>query len=172
MRVGTFVVIATLLALPGRAPAQGQGSGDAALDAYQLTMPNARKMVTAYEKLDAAVTANPALAHKLESDEGASSTADVIAKLDGEPAVRQALAAAGITARDFVLTQFALFQAGLNDFAVGAGGPTPTAPAAAANLRLYRENKPELEQMSARLKQLASWQALRSTGEREDAEQE
>ena len=172
MRVGMLVVVATLLAVPARASAQGQGSAEPALETYLLTMPNIRKMVVAYEKLNSAVAANPALAHKLESDEGATSTADVIVKLEAEPAVRQALAAAGITARDFVLTQFAMFAAGVNDFAVGAGAPAPTAPAAAANLRLYRENRAELEQMTTRLKQMASWQALRSTDDGEDAEQE
>jgi hypothetical protein len=167
-----LVVIATLLTTPARAPAQAQGSADAGLETYQLTMPNIRKMAAAYEKLDAALAANPALAHKLESDEAATSTANVIAKLEGEPVVRQALAAAGITARDFVLTQFATFAAGMTEFAVRAGAPSPTAPAAAANLRLYQQNRAELEQITARLKELASWQALQAGDKSDDEDQE
>jgi hypothetical protein len=61
-----------------------------------------------------------------------------------------------------VLTQFATFTAGLNDFAVKSGAKPPTAPAAAANLRLYQQNLAEFEQLGARLKQLESWQRFQA----------
>jgi hypothetical protein len=160
MRIGKLGVAAMLVVMPTRA--WGQGAADAGLDTYQLTMPNIRKMAAAYERLDAALAANPSVSHSLEGDEGATSVADVIARLDGEPVVHQAIAAAGITTRDMVLTQFAVFTAGVNDFAVKAGAPAPTAPAAVANLELYRQNRTELDQITARLKRLASWQALQA----------
>ena len=172
MRLGMLVVIATLLTVFDRATALAQGSADPALEAYQLTMPNIRKMVAAYERLDSALEANPALARKLAADTGATSLADLMARLDREPVVRQAIAAAGITARDLVLTQLAMFVAGVTDVTVRAGAKTPTAPAAAANLRLYQQNRAEIEGMTARLKQLASWQALQAADESTDADEE
>lgn len=170
MRIGLVGVIALLVAVPGRA--WGQGSADAALEAYLLTMPNIRKMATAYERLDAALAANPSLGRKLANDEGVTSVADVIAKLDHEPVVHDAIAGAGISTRDMVLTQFATFTAGVTDFAVRAGAPAPSAPAAVANLQLFQQNRPELEQITARLKQLASWQALQAGEEGVEVEED
>jgi hypothetical protein len=157
MRIGTIGVVALLVAVSGRLPAQG--SADAALESYPLTMPNIRKMVVAYERLDAALAADPALAKRLGGDEGAKSASDVITRLDREPVVREAIAGAGITTRDLVLTQFALLMAGVTDYAVQQGAKLPTARVAVANLQLYQQNRAELEQISARLRQLASWQS-------------
>jgi hypothetical protein len=158
MRIGIVVATAMLLELAGAAPAHSQGSADKALETYQLTMPNIRKMVTAYEKMDAALKANPALAAKAAKEEGVSSMDELIKRLDGEPVVHQAIASAGISSRDLVLTQFAMFTAGMNDWAVTAGAKPPTAPVAAANLRLYQQNRPEIDQINAKLKQLESYQ--------------
>ncbi len=162
MRTGIVVVAAMLLDLAAPAPAQSQASADAALETYQLTMANVRKMGTGYEKMDAALKANPALAAKLAKQEGASSVQDVVNRFDAEPVLRQAIAGAGLSTRDLVLTQFATFTAGLNDFAVKSGAKPPTAPAAAANLRLYQQNRAEFEQLGARLKQLESWQRFQA----------
>jgi hypothetical protein len=170
MRIGVVGVIAMLVAVPARA--WGQGSADAGLETYELTMPNIRKMAAAYERLDAALTANPSVGRKVAEEEGVTSVADVIAKLDAEPVVKQAIAAAGITTRDMVLTQFALFTAGVNDFAARAGAPPPTAPAAAANLELFQQNRAELEQITARLKRLPSWQALQAGEEGVEVEED
>jgi hypothetical protein len=172
MRIGTLVVITLLVAVQGRASAQAQGVADAAIETYPLTMPNIRKMAGAYERLDAALAANPALARRLESDDAAKSAADVIARLDREPVVREAIVGAGITTRDLVFTQFALLIAGMTDFAVQAGAKSPTAPVAVANLKLYQQNRAELGQISARLKQLASWQSLQAGDRSQDADQD
>jgi len=162
MRTGTVVVGAMLLAMAGPIPAQSPGSADAALETYQLTIPNVRKMAAAYERLDAALKANPPLAAKLASEEGARSAEELVARLDRDPVVRQTISAAGITTRDLVLTQLATYTAGMNDYAVKAGGKAPTAPAASANLRLYQQNRAEIEQLTARLQQLSSYQALQA----------
>jgi hypothetical protein len=176
MRAGIVVGVAILLELVGPAPARSQSSADAGLETYQLTMPNVRKMATAYEKMDAALKANPALAAKLAKQEGASSVEEVIKRIDGEPVLRQAIAGAGISTRDLVLTQFATFTAGMNDFAVKSGAKPPTAPAAAANLRLYQQNRAEFDQLTARVKQLDSWKANQARdsndGDSEDRDSE
>ncbi len=170
MRIGMLGAVAMLVAMPGRA--WGQGSGDAGLETYELTMPNIRKMAAAYERLDAALTANPSVGRSVASDEGVTSVADVIAKLEREPVVHQAIAAAGITTRDMVLTQFATFTAAVNDFAVRSGAPAPTAPAAVANLELFQQNRTELDQITARLKRLPSWQALQAGEEGVEVEED
>jgi len=171
MRIGVLVVTALLLEMAGPAPAHSQGSADAGLETYQLTMANVRKMASAYEKMDAALKANPALATKLAKQEGASSVDEVIKRMDAEPVLRQAITGAGLSTRDLVLTQFAIVTAGVNDWAVKSGGKTPTAPAAAANLRLYQQNRAEIEAISARIKELESYQAFQA-GDSEDRDSE
>ena len=84
--------------------------------------------------------------------------------------VRQAVAAAAITTRDLVLTQITTFTAGMADVAVRAGAKPPTAPAAAANLRLYQQNRAELEQITVRLNQLASVRAFQGGDAPEDSD--
>jgi hypothetical protein len=172
MRAEIGIAVTMLLAAAGPAAAQSPGSADAALEAYQLTMPNVRKMAAAYERLDAALKANPALADKLAKEEGASSAEELVTRLDREPVTHQAIAGAGITTCDLVLTQLATFSAGMTDYAVQAGAKPPTTPAAAANLRLYQQNRPEIEQLTARLKQLSSWQAVQADGDSEDSAEE
>lgn len=163
MRTALLLLLSPLLVLP--AAAQSRVTADAALETYQLTMPNVRKMAAAYEAVDATFKTNPSLGEKLSSGEEATSAENLVQRLDGEPAIHRAIVAAGITARDLVLTQFALFTAGMTDFAVKAGGKAPTAPAALANLQLYQQNRTEIEGITARLQKLESFKATKGNDE-------
>ena len=140
-------------------PAWSQGGTDAALATYALTMANVRKMAAAYEHIDDALKSNPAVAAKLAKGEGVTSAEQLIHLYQQEPVLQKAVASAGIDTRDLVLTQFALFTAGMNEYAAKSGGSPPTGKTAAANLKVYQQNRSEIDQITAKLKTLDSWQA-------------
>ena len=171
-RSRVVVAVSVLLAALPVTPAAGQGSAEAALKTYLLTMPNIRKMVKAYENLDAALRANPALKNKAAKGEDATSLDNLIAKYEKEPAIRQSYSSAGITVREGVLTQFALLSAGLNAYVVKQGGKPESTPAAAANLKLYQQNEKEIDQITAKLKTLASWQDEEGDDDSDESDQE
>jgi hypothetical protein len=128
---------------------------DAGLENYPLTMANVRKMAAAYEALDAAAKKNPAIAERLAQDDGTTNLAQLIAKCEGDPAIKAALASAGISARDAVLTQAALATAAGALYLQQQTGESPAGPPAAiANLAFYQQHLAELEPIGQRLQKL------------------
>jgi hypothetical protein len=141
------------------------------LESYRLTMANIRKMAAAYGRIDAALQAKPALAKSMAHAKGATSPEELVARFDKDPVISKAIGWAGISSRDFVFTQLAMFTTRITAAAIEAGGMAPTAPAAVANLQLYKQNRAEIEQISARIKALPSWQMLQTeSGDDDDDE--
>jgi len=132
----------------------------ASLVDYRLTMPNIRKMAAAYGRIDAALVAKPALATSLTKAKGATSPEELMARFDNDPIIRKAIAWAGLSTRDFVLTHLATVTTGMTATAVQGGAKPPTAPAAVANLKLYKQNRAEIDRLMSELKKSPSLLAI------------
>jgi hypothetical protein len=158
MRTLAWRVMALVAIAVGQAMAQSPGPS---LESYRLTMANIKKVAATYTRLDSLLQAQPALAASFAKQNEATSPEDIVAKVNANPVMSKTVAAVGISARDFVLTELVLFTTGMTAFAVQAGAPAPTAPAAIANLQLYHQNRAEIEQITAALKQLSIWHTLR-----------
>lgn len=133
-------------------------AGEPALDSYELTMPNLKKMVQAYEAIDAAAKADPEVAARLsESDDDAAGIDALIARHEADPAIKRAFAAAGISARDGVLTLAAFATAAGAVYVRDQTGKAPEgSPTLLANVKFFDEHRVEIETLSGRLRKLGS----------------
>jgi len=147
---------AALVLLLGTGGALG-ADPDAGLETYALNMTSVRKMAQAFEAVDAAAKKNPALAAKLAADdEGAGDLATVLAKCEGDPALKPLFAAAGISVRDAVMTEAALAVAAAGAYVQQQTGKAPSgSPTAVTNVKFYQEHLAEIEPINARLRKLS-----------------
>ena len=142
-------------------------AGDPTLDSYTLTMPNIRKMVTAYEAIDAAAKADPALLERISGADDESLGVDaIIAKHEAEPAIKKAFTAAGLSVRDGVLTLAALATAaGAVIVEEQTQKPAEGSAAARANAALFKANRAEIETLNGRLRSLGNLNPGRDDGD-------
>jgi hypothetical protein len=149
------VQLATLtltLAAPA-ATAQSQVDADLkAITAHTLTMPKYKQYLDATVNLANAIVKNPELAKRLDGY-GDESLADQVKLLEGLPQVRGAITSTGLTARDYVLTQGALLQAGMayamtKDGKVSADKMIKDAGVSRANLEFYQKNEAEIGRLA------------------------
>ena len=133
-------------------------AGETALDNFALTMPNLTKMVQAYEAIDAAAQADPALTARLNENNDESIGIDaLIAKHDADPAIKKAFASAGISTRDGILTLAALATAAGRVYVKEQTGKEPEgSPTSLANVKFYEEHRGEIETLNGRLRKLES----------------
>ena len=115
-------LIAAVAAQNGRLAAQGKGQTlDEQASVYRLTMPNVKAATSAAEALAKAVAGSPTLRDKVEFDTDEPLDPQ-LAKFQAIPEAAAALKAAGISARDYVLTATAIIGASLLQLAVDANG--------------------------------------------------
>lgn len=144
------LVVAALFALAATVPAGAAGDGGAKeISAYRLTDAGLARYANATRRLDEAVRSSPALCEERASEDGEDSqTLDqVAAKIDANPAMRQAVQAAGMTSRDYALFSFALLQAGMAAWALDQPGGKLTPGVSMDNVNFYRRNKATLEKI-------------------------
>jgi hypothetical protein len=148
---GVFSLVVTLSLLSSSSLAYAQTSADPdvkAYGSYRLTMPKYQKYLVATVNLAQAASRNPKIGHAME-DSGSLTSAQMVAQLNDVPEARRAITRAGLTARDYVLTQGAVLQAGIAygmmkqlkispDSAIKAFGVSP------ANLELVGKNEAEI----------------------------
>ena len=82
-----------------------------------------------------------------DREDAQDSLNDMAARMDAVPAVHSALKAAGMTAREYILFSFSLFQNGMTVWTIDQSGgalPPGTNP---ANITFYRAHKAELEKL-------------------------
>jgi hypothetical protein len=151
-RAAQLATVALVLITPA---ASAQSSADAdlkAIQAYTLTMPKYQQYLDATVNLANAAVKNPQLAGKLEGS-GEKSVAEQVKLIDGVPEAKAAIGAAGLTTRDFVLTQGALLQAGMA-YAMTKDANVPTeqvvqqAGVSRANLEFYQKNEAEIGRLA------------------------
>ncbi len=161
-----------ILALPLAAPAaSAQSPADAdfkAISAHVLTLPKYKQYLDATVNLANVATKDPKLAERLDGY-GNGSLAEQAKLLEGIPQVRGAISGAGLTTRDYVLTQGALLQAGMA-YAMTKAGNVPAdsmikkAGVSRTNLEFYQKNETEI----ARLAKEAEARAPKPPAEPED----
>jgi len=153
-RFSTLMLAAVqLLAHPALSRAQSQGDRDLKeVGSYPLTMPRYRQYLDALVNLARAAEQDPGLAAALEGS-GGISLDQTVKRYDGVPVVRRAIADAGLTTRDFVLTQTAFLQTGMAYALMKHGKLSPdsvvkTAKVSRANLDFYQKNEVEIKRLT------------------------
>jgi hypothetical protein len=141
-------------------PLAAQGDDAATLAAYHLTEAKLAQFTRATRAVVEAVR-DPAVQAEAKAlgeqdDDDAESIADVAAKLERMPAFKRAVASSGMTMRDYVTFQFALFQAAFAQAMLDQYPDKAKLPAGVsqANVDFVRAHKAQLEQITAELKKL------------------
>lgn len=133
------------LLTPALAGAQGLGDRDAKEVAdYVLTDAGLAKYTQAVHKLQ---PVKEQLPQDCEGDEQTKSLNDLVARLDGVPAVKSAMKGAGMTSREYLLFAFSVFQNGMAVWALDQPGGTLPPGTKPANITFYRAHKAELEKL-------------------------
>jgi len=137
---------------PRLASAQDADPDLKAYNSYQLTLPRYKKYLDAMVNLAKAAEKSPAVGEALEGS-GDQSIAQAVARYNKVPQVRSSIVAAGLTTRDFVLTQGAYLHAGLAYALMKQGGFSPdsavkTTQVSRANLDFVRENEAEITRLT------------------------
>ena len=152
---GIVLIVCSLA--PSAAAGQGApADADArAIAAYRLSEATMTKFIAASRGMAAASRANRDTAAEDEDDEETAKTiADVATFYDGQPALRRALASAGLTSREYVTFMFALFQAGMAAWLVERHGWDKLPPEIAReNVVFYQRHKTRLDSLTAELKE-------------------
>jgi hypothetical protein len=154
--VGARALQLAVMVLPltaGAAPAHAQGATDLKMvSAYTLTMPKYKQYLDATVNLANAVAKDPGLAKRLDGF-GNQTLAEQVKLLEGTPQLRGAITASGFTAKDFVLTQGAMLQAGMAYALIKQGSMPPDSVikksgASRANLEFFQKNEDELGRLA------------------------
>jgi hypothetical protein len=135
-------------------PAQGPSEADMrALTEHKLTLPEVEKAVEAQRRLNQLRRSEPATvaAFEQESQKADARTLDAsVALLERHPKLRQAIGAAGLAPREFLLTIAVLTRSMMLAQAQEAGQvqEIPAGPIA-ENVRFVRDNQAELQRLAA-----------------------
>jgi hypothetical protein len=117
------------------------GSTARQIAGYRLTSERVERWFVAQDNIDALVASDPTVEDALGASRGWSrdgrAVDDAADRLAAEPRVREAIEAAGLSPRDFVMTALALHQALL---AAGPGAPVELRRLAARNVRFVSAN--------------------------------
>lgn len=147
------VTVAFVLALsaPVGAGAQDLADRDAKEVAdYALTDAGLKKYAQAVRKLQPLMEQ---LAQDCDHDEGSQSLNGVAARMDGVPEVKSALKAAGVTAREYLLFSWSVFQNGLAAWTLEQPGGKLPPGVKMANVKFYRAHEAELKKLGELTKQ-------------------
>ncbi len=155
-RMYTHAVAVLALSL-GATAAPAQSDADLkAISATPLTMPRYKQYLDATVNLANVIAKNPGIAERMEGS-SEKSIAEQVKTLDRDPQVRGAIAATGLTTRDYVMTQWALLQAGMA-YAMTRGSETSQdevarkAGVSKANLDFYAKNEAEINRLAEEAK--------------------
>jgi hypothetical protein len=151
-RTHAFTVLALSLTSTV-ATAQSQADADLkAISGYTLTMPKYKQYLDATVNLANVAVKDERLMGRMEGF-GNKPMAEQIKLLDGVPQVKGAIAAAGLTTRDYVLTQGALLQAGMayamtKGTGMSVDSVVQTASVSRANYEFYQKNEAEIGRLA------------------------
>lgn len=140
--------------------AVGGDADRAEIQDYELTMDDIRMWSEATAELQRVVEANPQLAASLEEEESGSQDLDdsidaMAARYESEPAVRDAIEDAGISAREYAVIFWAMMQAGMAQFSIEQGAdPAEVAremQVNPANIEFVQEHEAEIAALREQL---------------------
>ena len=155
-RVCTHAVAVLALSLPAIA-AEAQSDADLkAIGATTLTMPKYKQYLDATVNLANVMAKNPGAGEGMEGM-GEKSIPEQVKLLDGQPQVRGAISATGLTTREYVLTQWALLQTGMAYAMTKGSGVSrdeivKKAGVSRANLDFYANNEAEITRLAEEAK--------------------
>lgn len=119
--------------------------------------------IAGYMLTDAALAKYTKAVHKLQplmeqvpkncEDESPQSLNGIEAKMDGVPAVKSALNAAGITSREYLLFSWSVFQNGLAAWTLEQPGGKLPPGVKMANVNFYRAHEAEVKKLGELTKQ-------------------
>jgi len=140
-------------------PALAQQSGDKdmkEISAYTWTMPKYKQLMTAMMNLGQAAQRDPKLGESLEGS-GNLTIDQAAARYGAVPAVKQALAGAGLTPRQYAVAQGAWLQSAMSygimkQYKLSADSVSKTTGVSKANLEFFRANEAEIERMGNEVK--------------------
>ena len=151
-RVCTHAVTVLALSL-GSTTVVAQSDADLkAIGATTLTMSKYKQYLDAMVNLANVAANNPAVVDRMKGS-GEKSIAEQVKSLDSDPQVRGAITATGLTTKDYVMTQWALLQAGMayamtKGSAVSQDEVVKTAGVSKANLDFYAKNEAEINRLA------------------------
>jgi hypothetical protein len=149
--VCTHAITAMALTL-WAAVVQAQSDPDLkAVSTTTLTMPKYKQYLDASVNLATVAAKNPGIGEDMKGS-GEKSIAAQIKALEGNPQIRGAINSAGLTTRDYVLTQWALIQTGMAYAMTKGSGVSQEevvkkAGVSKANLDFYAKNEAEITRL-------------------------
>jgi hypothetical protein len=155
-RVCSHALAVIALSLPAAVEAQQSEADLKAVSATTLTMPKYKQYLDATVNLANAAAKNPRLAEGMK-DSGDKSIDEQVKAIESHPQVKAAVTSTGLTTRDYVLTQWALLQAGMAYSMTKGTGATQEdmikkAGVSKANLDFYAKNEAEINRLAEEAK--------------------
>jgi hypothetical protein len=135
----------------------GAQSDEETLARYRLTEAALAKFTQASRNFIAVAKADSQALGEEDEGETSKSIAEVAALYDRHPALKRAIASAGMTTREYVTFVMSMFQAGMAAWLVEQqGGKFDNVPAGTPheNIRFYQQHRAELERIGEELKAL------------------
>ena len=156
-RIAALVLV--LVIPPALAGTRFNTFDDEAMKAFSLTTENVRKAAAVMHRLAGDVAKDPALAPALGKKTQRAATLDAKAKaLESDPRIASALRAESITAREYVMVQLAVLQAGLIAAARARGAEMDPAEIAEAmnpaNVDFVETHPKEMEELGQSQREL------------------
>ena len=170
-RVFTLMLAAPFAISTAAAQSGKEDKDSKAISSYTLTMPKYKQLMQAMLNLGKAAQKDPTLASAIE-ESGSKSLDQMAAGYNAKPSVRQAIADAGLTSREFAVGQMALLQAGMSygvmkQYKLTADSVHKATGVSIANLEFYRANEAEIDRMTKQME--AQMPKDSSSGEADDA---
>jgi hypothetical protein len=109
---------------------------------YVLTAAALTKYANAVENLR---PLSSQIANCDDEGDGAGSIGEMVARIDRAPAVKAAIQSAGLTAREYVVFGFAVFQTGMAVWALEQPGGKLPPGTSQANVAFYKANRAKIE---------------------------
>jgi hypothetical protein len=149
-RIRPTLLVTALFALAASAPAGAAGdSGTREVSAYKLTDAGLAKYANATRRLDEAVRRSPALCEERANEDGEDTKTldDLVAKIDANPQLRQAIQGAGMSTREYAVFSFAVLQAAMSAWALDQPGGKLAPGVSMDNVNFYRRNATTLKEI-------------------------
>jgi hypothetical protein len=116
------------------------------IDQFRLTQQGFQAWIRAKKAIDALHTTNPEIEERMKAATPPKTVDEAGKRFDGEPKMRDALKASGLSGKDFLLTSIALQQAmkGYQLKALGKLDQSKVPPAIMANISFVAANMPAI----------------------------
>ncbi|MCU0988625.1 MAG: hypothetical protein MUE63_03300 [Xanthomonadales bacterium] len=143
---------AACLAISTAAPAQASPDADTReVSNYRLSQSGLARYSQAAGNLGRLGEALGSGCEEDDTSEQDDSIDGMVAKVNAIPGAEEAIESAGMPVREFVVFQFAVFQAGLAAWALDQPGGQLTPGASMENVEFFRANQAEFQQAAAQL---------------------